>query len=288
MRRAALLPALLLVVPLLVACGDDGGGSGRRSYDRYVALGDSFTSGAGTAQPVARSGKCQRTRLNYPTLVSKELHAELVDVSCGGASTANLTTPQDKGDGSSAPPQLDAVTSATDLVTVGLGYNDQSWFAGLVFGCTTLAASDPTGRPCQDAAAANPDPEAVAGQIGAQVEAGLEAVRARAPDAELLLVGYPQLVPAEGRCDDLAIADGDYPYVRAMLELLDDQLRKAAEAAGATYVDVLAASAGHDVCAGDDAWVNGATPLPGVAATYHPFARGQQAVAELVVAALED
>ncbi len=43
-----------------------------------------------------------------------------------------------------------------------------------------------------------------------------------------------------------------------------------------TYVDVLGASAGHDICAGDQAWVNGVTRIPEVAVEYHPFARGAE------------
>ena len=103
----------------------------------------------------------------------------------------------------------------------------------------------------------------------------------------MLLVGYPQLVPADGTCPELPLATGDYPFVRAQWEAMDAAMRDAAAAAGATFVEVLAPSEGHDICAGDDAWVNGFEPLPGVAAPYHPLAGGQAAVAELVEQALE-
>ena len=83
-------------------------------------------------------------------------------------------------------------------------------------------------------------------------------------------------MPASGTCPELPLATGDYAYVRSMMELLDDELRKAAESADVTYVDVLDASDGHDICAGDKAWVNGGTSLPGVATGYHPFVRGQR------------
>ena len=64
-------------------------------------------------------------------------------------------------------------------------------------------------------------------------------------------------------------------------------MREAASAAGATFVDVLGPSEGHDICAGADAWVNGLEARPGVAAAYHPLASGQAAVAELVEQALQ-
>ena len=49
--------------------------------------------------------------------------------------------------------------------------------------------------------------------------------------------------------------------------------------------DHLAASRGHDVCAGKDAWVNGIVPSD-EAAPLHPFAVEQKAVADLVLDAL--
>jgi len=45
----------------------------------------------------------------------------------------------------------------------------------------------------------------------------------------------------------------------------------------------MAASAGHDICAGRAAWVNGANAQPRGAAAYHPFAVEQQAVADLIL-----
>ncbi len=284
MHRAVLisvLTAVLAPVLTLGACdGDDG------PIHTYVSLGDSFTSGAGL--PQSTNAACQRSRLAYPALVANKLDARLKDASCGGAATTNVSAPQQIG-AITVPPQLDSVSRSTDLVTVELGFNDQIWFAGLFSGCTALTAGDPTGHPCQDVApVGGTDPEATAAAIGDQVAATLESVQEKAPDARVLLVGYPQLVPESGTCPELPLAAGDYPYVRSMMELLDDELRRAADTAGVTFVDVLGASAGHDICAGDQAWVNGGTTVVGVAAGYHPLARGQRAVADLVLAALDD
>jgi hypothetical protein len=38
----------------------------------------------------------------------------------------------------------------------------------------------------------------------------LRAVRERAPDAVVAVVGYPRLVPPAGSCADLPLAAGDY------------------------------------------------------------------------------
>jgi len=268
----------------VTACTAGCDDNGEAPIHRYVALGDSYTSGGGLPEVDKDSGGCERSRLTYPTLVAKELDADLADVSCGGARTANATDPQPKGDGTVNPPQLNAVTRSTDLVTVGLGYNDGGLFAGLLVGCTSLAAHDAEGDPCERA---GKDWQHVVRSTGDSVAATLEAVHDKAPDARVLLIGYPQLVPPEGTCPQLPLAPGDYPFVRSSLELLDTELRRAADDADATYVDVMAASAGHDICAGRDAWVNGSQARPGVAAAYHPFAAEQQAVADLILKKLD-
>jgi len=248
-------------------------------YDSYVALGDSFTSGAGLPRPARADSGCAGSELSYPHLVAEAVAAPLRDVSCGGASTQNGARPQ-----GAAPPQLDAVDLDTQLVTVGMGANDFGWYLDVMFACTTVAPSDPAGSPCAERSAG--DLTALPPRIGRRVEALLDEVRRRAPDARVLLVGYPQPVPEDGTCAELPLAAGDYAFVRDQWEALDDALRAAAERSGATFVDVRTASEGHDICAGSDAWVSGSTSPPGEAAPYHPTVDGQAGLAELVVAAL--
>jgi lysophospholipase L1-like esterase len=282
----SLIAALLLTVVGLAGCQED---DASRGGERYVALGDSFTSGAGLPRTTRGEVFCGQSSLSYPHLVAKAIGAELVDVSCGGATTENGTQPQSQGAGAAPrPPQLDAVTRGTDLVTVSLGGNDFSWFLGLMFGCTSAAGADPAGSPCeQQGTAPESDLTALPPQIAVRLEALLTEVHLRAPAARVLVVGYPQPVPAQGTCTELPLATGDYPFVRAQWEALDAALRQAAAAAGATYVEVLGPSEGHDICAGADAWLNGFEARPGVAAAYHPLANEQAAVAALVEQALK-
>ena len=103
----------------------------------------------------------------------------------------------------------------------------------------------------------------------------------------MVLVGYPQLVPAAGSATSCRSADGDYDYVRELIETLGAATEAAAAEAGVEYVDLLAASAGHDICAGEDAWVNGVGGPTDEAMGMHPFGAEQEAVAALVVEALE-
>ena len=82
-----------------------------------------------------------------------------------------------------------------------------------------------------------------------------------------------------------AAGPGDYAYGEKVNLALTEALATAAKATGSTYVDVWAASQGHDICS-DDPWVNGAVTDQKRAAAYHPFAAEQVAVADLVVAAV--
>ena len=284
LTRALTRALTLLVVAALAASGcDDTTSTG---VDSYVALGDSFTSGAGLPQTERSATACGQSALSYPRLVASSIGADLTDVSCGGAGTGNGAQPQPVAH-TTWPPQLDALEKGTDLVTVGLGGNDYGWFLGVMFTCAALAAEDPTGHPCQDRATTPAwDVTEVPSRVGSGLEDLLLEVHRRSPHARVVLVGYPQPVPAEGTCPELPLAAGDYAFVRAQWEAMNAAMRAAAHAAGATYVDVLGPSRGHDICAGDEAWVNGATAQPGIAAAYHPFRQEQEAVAALVERAL--
>jgi lysophospholipase L1-like esterase len=280
---------VLVVLALASAgCADGDDSADQAGIGSYVALGDSYTAGTGAGPLVAgAAGRvCGQISNSYPRLVAEELDARLNDASCAGARTGDATRAQTTSSGLPSPPQLDSVSKETDLVTVGLGYNDLGFFTMLTVGCVAAAGSDPTGMPCADADRARGiDPGSVADQIGDHLRDLLEQVHERAPHARVLLVGYPQLVPPDGTCTELPLAAGDYAYVREQLQSLDDAMRSAASDAGATFVEVYDASEGHDICAGDDAWVNGAE-ASSRAAAFHPFAEEQHEVTGLVLAAM--
>ncbi|HEX3979634.1 MAG TPA: SGNH/GDSL hydrolase family protein, partial [Acidimicrobiales bacterium] len=101
----------------------------------YVALGDSYTSGPAiptqlgpTTNPSAPAS-CLRSSQNYPSLAARALGLDLVDASCGGATTEDMDTSQGPG----IPAQLDALRATTSVVTLGIGGND--------FGFSTIATN---------------------------------------------------------------------------------------------------------------------------------------------------
>jgi lysophospholipase L1-like esterase len=252
-------------------------GTGPRLH--YVALGDSFTSAPGLP---GSSLPCLRSEENYPALVADALddsfRVTLDDRSCIGDDTSSLTAPQELG-GAPIAPQAAALDRRTDLVTVSVGGNDYGFFVRLLTGCLGLAAS-PDQVPCEVA----PLVDGLATVQQRLVEAVAE-VRRRAPDAEVLLVGYPLLVPERGACAGLPDDPADRAVAREANEALVEVVSGAAAESGAAYVDVARASRGHDLCS-DEPWVAGSASDPSGAIPFHPLPAEQRAVADLVVRAV--
>lgn len=254
---------------------------------RYVAMGDSYTSAPGIDGENSPDG-CLRSPRNYPAMIAAELEFdELVDVSCSGAQTLQMqrehvteTTVKD--------PQLDALDEDTDLVTLSIGANDYGLFSTLVTRCASLATLDQEGSPCAaDQGAGGWDkPTMQIARIRDRVAGAVDAIQSRAPKARVIVVGYPQLVPGEGRClGRIPLAAGDYAYVRERLAALSESIQVGAESAGAEFVDLLDVSDGHDVCS-KKPWMNGAVEKPDRALPYHPYPAEQRAVADLILARL--
>jgi hypothetical protein len=116
----------------------------------------------------------------------------------------------------------------------------------------------------------------------------LSAIRARAPAARIVVVGYPVILPAAGPgCWPLMpIAIGDVAWLRGVEGRLNAMLAGEAAAARATFVDTYGGSAGHDVCQlPGEKWVEGFVPTAPASAV-HPNALGMENTARQVVAAL--
>jgi lysophospholipase L1-like esterase len=249
-------------------------------------MGDSYS--AGPLIPTTNlAGGCARSDHNYPSLVAQRLGVHtLVDATCSGASSADVTQVQRTFGDARIPPQISHLKPDTDLVTIGIGGNDLDLFTTLVRLCTRLGASDPSGSPCtRQLAARHVDLDSVTRVISRHVAASLREIKRRAPNATVLLVGYLRLVPDAGTCPALPLAAGDYPEGRRIGEALAQAQRRAARATGVRFVDMYAASRGHDICSADP-WVNGKVTIRAKALSYHPFESGMRADAEQVLRAL--
>jgi lysophospholipase L1-like esterase len=281
-RAAAALCAGALLLGL-TACQDDEPPADD-GLTHYVALGDSYT--AAPAVPVTDpTNPCFRSDHNYPSLIAAKLPlTELVDVSCSGATTAAMTTAQNPA-GKDVPPQFDALDEGTDLVTLGIGGNDQALFLSWATECAQVGQTDPEGSPCADDNQASGGDEILdlLPQIQENVTTVIEGVQDRAPDARVIVVPYPRILPDEGTCPELVpFAEGDYAYINSIIEGLDDALVGAAKDTGVEWVDVYQASRNHDICA-EKPWVNGFSGDQTQATILHPFAAEQAAVAQLIL-----
>jgi len=310
-RRAGVLLGLLMTV----GCGASGHPPGptppttasvapAAPAGPYVALGDSYTSGLQLEPQVGTPPGCARSGVNYPSLVAKALGlsgAGFTDVSCSGARTRDLAGAQRTDSGTNAP-QLDALAPATRLVTLGIGGNDAG-FIDVIGQCAkesfkqTLLAGlteTPTAQsPCRSYYTAENGQDQEQRKVdaaGERLADALREVRRRAPQAKVYVVGYPALLPADAAaCATTlgrSVVAGDIAFLVEKEGQLNAMLRQRADAAGAGYVDTFAASAGHDMCAGESTrWVEPPFPAAGLAPV-HPNARGQQGMAAAVLQAL--
>ncbi|AKZ60107.1 Lipase 2 [Streptomyces ambofaciens ATCC 23877] len=249
---------------------------------RYVALGDSFSSGPGV--PEQTDPVCGRSSANYATLVARAVHAaSFTDVTCAGAETSHMTGPQD-----AVPPQLDALRPDTTLVTLGIGGNDLD-LPGVITRCVLLGYLAPQGAPCKWSYTLLGADE-IASRIDAtapRVAAVLDEIRVRSPHARVLVVGYPAIFPDDGTAcrATVALAEGDFPWLRDKAKHLNAMLAAQAAPNDATYVDAYSPSVGHEVCR--PAGVRWIEPEDTAAAAgFHPNADGHRSTADAVLAAL--
>lgn len=242
---------------------------------RYVSLGSSFAAGAGIG-PVkpGTPPRCSRTENNYATLLAARLGLALDDQGCGGAATAHVTGPWNE-----LPPQIDAVTADTRLVTLTIGGNDLNYVGTLFMaGCDPAAGLSIQGQtmPCAPL-------RAPAEADFARVETGLRTiarqVRARAPLARLVFVQYVTLVPAQP-CPATAISPDGAALARDIALRLAAITATVARDSGADVLPTDQLSHRHTPCDAQP-WAKGrpapADSQPG--APWHPNAAGHAAIA---------
>ncbi|MFJ1761343.1 SGNH/GDSL hydrolase family protein [Amycolatopsis sp. NPDC088138] len=240
----------------------------------YVAMGSSFAAGPGipSLQPGTPQA-CARSDHNYASLVARDLGLALADVSCSGATTANVLDTGQAGQ----PPQVEAVGPGTQVVTATIGGNDVNYLGSLgTYSCLTSGGS---GCGTVDQAAINRTFD----DLQRRLENVVHAVHDRAPAAKVFLVEYLTIVPAGSACTGVPLDADQLAFERSIATRLADFTRAAAANAGATVVDVAGASAGHDSCSAEP-WVEKYSVAAG-RSSYHPNEAGMAAVAELVKAA---
>lgn len=278
MRRTSLVIATGMLGAALSAVGspaaqaapvDPPGWDNGPGGEKYVAFGDSFVAGPGIAPQ--RPGICARSEKNFPSLVAARLEATTFrDASCSGATTDHYWEPQAQG-ADENPPQLDALTDQTTLVTLGtMGGND----VGLV----QIATSCFTGN----CAGTEGDANHQAVDALAPVYRDLIAeVRDRAPQADLVAVGHGTYVPPTSCAALPGVTPEEAVYLQGLIDHLSDTIGMVAEEEGIPFADMrtIPGAADHTVCAASDQqWIR-AINTYGDGAPMHPSTAGMDVMA---------
>lgn len=280
-KAASLLVTAALAV-LTSGCGAGGFGSAEptaldTAIRSYVALGDGFAAAPYLGRTTTNDG-CLRSEGNYPRRVAAQLGVEtFVDVSCFETGTKALTrsvrSPISK---QKLAAQIEAVDRDTDLVTLTTGLADQNLLKGLFKVCLTYP-------PCGSKIPVT-ELQNRLDTFGSALTAAVRKIQEKAPRAYIVLVGYPQLMPAQGACPalpDLEPAELNASYI--VLQKINAAIQSAAQQTGSTYVNVAEISANHHACA-DTPWVHSDRSIVGKQKAFHPLAAEQAAVADEVVA----
>ncbi len=245
----------------------------------YVAMGDSFSAGS-VVLPQTDLLTCARSAINYAGLLAKQLEVDVLrDVTCGAATTANFPNPQKGIVSGTNPPQYDALSAETTLVTVGIGGNDIG-LVGLATSCVNLL---PVGTSCKAAnTAGGVDKYATRiDAFAATYGTVIETIRQRAPHAKIVMVGYPTGIKPSGCWPIVPVLPQDADYIQGNIDRLNARMAEQSAAHGASYVDIRTPSIGHDACQPIGVkWIEGLIPsvVNNSFAPLHPNAAGLAAV----------
>jgi lysophospholipase L1-like esterase len=251
----------------------------------YVSLGDSYAAGPFIPNPVLPLG-CLKSDHNYPHLAAASI-GPLKDASCSGAKTDDMTNPQNVDPDGPNPPQLNSLTTSTEVVSLTIGGNDIG-FSEIAQSCITL---NPFSSPCRDKYTAG-GKDQVAERIAAtapKVTAVLQGIHARSPKARVYVLNYPAIFPETGSgCwPQMPVSFKDAPYLRAKEQELNAMIASQVAANGATLVNWYAASIGRDSCKSSSVrWVEPLIPN-NPAAPIHPNLHGMEGGAAVLVAAFK-
>ena len=254
-RRRALaavlapLASMFAAVSLLVAPG------AQAATVNYVALGDSYSSGLGAGSMISSSGSCDRSTSAYPELwASAHQPASFAFVACSGATTSSVISTQ-----------LPALSGATTLVSITVGGNDVG-FSSTMETCVLHSTST-----CVSAISTAEGE--IASQLPGELNSVLGDIRANAPNARVVVLGYPDLYDLSQSSGCIGLSTTDRTDLNQAADQLDAQIQAAARRHGDVFADVRTAFSGHEIC-DSPRWLN-AVDWTDLGVSYHPTAAGQ-------------
>jgi hypothetical protein len=229
----------------------------------YTALGDSYSSGVGSREYFADSGSCYRSPFAYPVLTASRIGAQLTFAACSGARIADVQN------------QIGSLNAGTGYVTISIGGNDSGFVS------TITSCARPWPWTCWgDINNAN---NFIRSTLPGQLDGVYDLIRARAPNATVVVVGYPRIF--NGRECNLAarISSGEEAELNKSADLLTTTIAGRAAAHGFGFVDPRSAFTGHAICDAAE-WVNGLSNP--IMESYHPNRSGQATYSQLLASRL--
>ncbi|MDQ0747387.1 hypothetical protein QF034_001618 [Streptomyces africanus] len=256
MRRSRLV---VFVSSLLLAAGTALTGaataqaSSLAATGGYAALGDSYSSGVGAGSYISSSGDCKRSTKAYPYLWAAAHSPSTFDfTACSGARTGDVLSGQ-----------LGPLSSATALVSLSVGGNDAG-FADVMTTCVTQSDSACVSR-------INTARAYVDSTLPGKLDSVYSAIRSKAPNAHVVVLGYPRFYQLGTTC--LGLSETKRKAINDASDHLNTAIAKRAANHGFTFGDVRGTFTGHEICSGDS-WLHSVNWL-NIGESYHPKAPGQ-------------
>ncbi|MFG2041630.1 SGNH/GDSL hydrolase family protein [Dactylosporangium sp. NPDC048998] len=219
----------------------------------YTALGDSYSSGVGTRSYYSDGTSCQRSQYAYPVLVKSQIGATtFVFAACSGAKVGDVLNTQ-----------LGSLSASTTHITLSVGGND----AG--FGSVISKCALPWPYTCWGEI--NNANAYITNTLPGALDNLYNRIRALAPNARVVIVGYPRLFN-ESDCQSLSrISPGEQVELNHTADLLATTIQSRAVAHGFAFADPRPSFKGHAVCDATE-WINGISNP--TSESYHPNQTG--------------
>ena len=221
---------------------------------RYVALGDSYSSGTGTR--TYYDSNCQRSVYAYPYLVHNAHPAwTFVHAACGGAKTGDVINTQSS-----------SLTSGTNWVTYTIGGNDAG-FSSVITECAQPWWSSDCNGAIDQAQAY------ITNTLPGRLDLVNNKIKSLSPTATVVVLDYPHLFMGEDCNAGTFFSPDEETRLNQTADMLKTQLKNAATRAGANFVfkDVIPPFVGHAICDSTE-WLNGLSNPVGE--SYHPNRTG--------------
>lgn len=253
MRSPRIVRAL---TALLVALGTSaliGGQPAQAAAPAYVALGDSYSSGVGAGDYDSDSGDCKRSDNAYPVLwANANAPSSFSFTACSGAVTDDVINNQ-----------LGPLSADTGLVSISIGGND----AGFADAMTTCVLQG-------ESACVDRIDEArgyISDTLPGKLDAVYTAIREKAPNATVVVLGYPRFYKLNGECW-AGLSETSRAAINTAADDLAAVTADRAAAHGFVFGDVRSTFTGHELCSGDP-WLHSVEL--NISESYHPTAEGQ-------------